>query len=147
MKKKTYNILLVEDSSADIILTKRTIRKIKINVNFHIIEDGSMVLPYLQKSAEFSRTDLPDLIILDLKLPKLNGLDVLKKIKEDPKLKVIPVIIFSASNLIEDVKKCYENYANAFITKPIDLEEFEKIIISIKNFYFGVVSLPNHYLF
>ena len=130
-------ILLVEDNEGDIILTQEALRDGKIKNNIIIARDGVEALAVLD-----SGESLPDLILLDINLPKLNGLEVLTAIKTDPRLKTIPVIMLSTSDEQNDILTSYNNYANCFITKPVDFNRFIDVVRTIETFWISIVKLP-----
>lgn len=141
---KIVEILLVEDSPGDIRLTQEALRDSKISNNLHIAMDGEEALAFLKKEGKFSEKPRPDLILLDLNLPKKDGREVLDEIKRDNDLKRIPVVILTISEAEEDIFKSYNLHANCYITKPVDLEQFIKVIKATENFWFTIVKLPNH---
>lgn len=141
-KIKSVEILLVEDNSGDIRLTKEAMKDAKIINNLNVVEDGVEALAYLRKKGKFKGVKRPDLILLDINLPKKNGREVLAEIKQDIYLKQIPVVILTISNAEEDIINTYELHANCYITKPVDMEQFTKVVKSIDNFWFSIVKLP-----
>jgi len=136
-------ILLVEDNAADIRLTEEVIRGIKIVNRIYVVRDGVEAIDFLEKKGKFSNVSDPDLILLDLNLPKKGGFEVLKEIKQDDNLKLIPVVILTISDAKEDLIKAYNLHANCYIIKPLEMKEFSRIIHSIINFWFKIVKLPN----
>ncbi len=141
-KIKQVEILLVEDNLGDIRLTKEAMKEAKIINNLNVVEDGIEALAYLRKKGNFKGVKRPDLILLDINLPKKNGREVLAEIKQDIHLKQIPVVILTVSNAEEDIIKTYELHANCYITKPVDMEQFIKVVKSIDAFWFSIVKLP-----
>ena len=139
---RPVEILLVEDNPGDIRLTKEAMKEAKIVNNLNVVEDGVEALAYLRKKGIFKGANRPDLILLDLNLPKKNGREVLAEIKQDINLKQIPVVILTVSQAEEDVFKTYELHANCFITKPVDMDQFIKVVKSIEDFWFSIVRLP-----
>ena len=135
-------ILLIEDDSGDIGLISKTIDVNKRNVNFNYVKDGIEAMEYLYKKGRYKDSETPDLILLDLNLPKKNGHEVLKEIKTDKILKCIPVIVLTGSDDHNDVIESYQHRANAYIIKPADWDLFEKYIITFKEFWFNNVQLP-----
>jgi len=135
-------ILLVEDNPGDVRLTVEAFIESKILNNLHIVEDGIDALAYLRKEGKYEREPRPDLILLDLNLPKKDGREVLEEIKKEDPLKKIPVVVLTTSSAEEDIIKSYELYANCYITKPVDINQFMKVIRSIANFWFSIVKLP-----
>lgn len=132
-------ILLVEDNEGDIILTKEALLEGKLKNEVSVAIDGQEALDLLRSS-----TSLPDLILLDINLPKMNGLEVLAAIKKDDRLKMIPVIMLSTSAAESDIKDSYANHASCFITKPVDYNRFIEVIRTIEDFWITVVHLPNN---
>ncbi len=139
---RPVEILLVEDNPGDIRLIKEAMKEAKIINNLNVVEDGAEAIAYLRGLETFKDATLPDIIFLDLNLPKKNGREVLAEIKQDINLKQIPVVILTVSKAEEDIIKTYELHANCFITKPVDLEQFIKVVKSIENFWFSIVKLP-----
>ncbi|MFX1389988.1 MAG: response regulator [Promethearchaeota archaeon] len=136
-------ILLVEDNAADIRLTDEVIRVIKIVKNLYVVRDGVEAIDFLRKKGRFANVSEPDLILLDLNLPKKGGFEVLDEIKQDDNLKQIPVVILTISDAEEDIIKAYNLYANCYVIKPLEMKEFSNIIESIIHFWFRIVKLPN----
>jgi two-component system, chemotaxis family, response regulator Rcp1 len=136
-------ILLIEDNPGDARLTLEALKEGKVKNNLHIVYDGVEATDFLFKRNEYVNSPRPDLIILDLNLPKKNGREVLAEIKVDENLKRIPVAIFTTSKSEEDVLLTYNLHANCFITKPIDLDKFFEVVKSIENFWLTIVKLPN----
>ena len=143
-KIRPVEILLVDDNPGDIRLTQEALKDSKVLNNLHIVEDGLEALNYLRKKGEFKNEATPDLVLLDLNLPKRNGREVLSEIKEDDLLKHIPVVILTISRAEEDILKSYELHANCYITKPVDMNQFIKIVRSIESFWFSIVKLPQN---
>ena len=139
---KPVEILLVEDNKGDVGLVEEVFEESKIRNNLHVAEDGEDAIFYLHGKGKFSGSRRPDLILLDLNLPKKDGREVLKEIKEDDNLKNIPVVILTTSNAEKDILGAYGLRANAYVTKPIDFDQFINVIGSIVNFWLGVVQLP-----
>ena len=139
---KTIDILLVEDNPADIDLTKEAFEECKFANNLHIVSDGENALAFLRKESNFRDKPRPDLILLDLNLPKIDGREILAEIKNDDKLKQIPVVILTTSESKEDITEMYKLHANCYITKPVDINQFIKVVQSIGDFWFAIVKLP-----
>lgn len=138
------DILLVEDNPGDVRLTMEALKEGKINNNLHIVGDGKEALDFLHRSKKYKNSVRPDLILLDLNLPKLDGREVLNKIKKDSSLKRIPVVVLTTSEDEQDIFDSYNKYANCYITKPVDLDQFVKIIKTIGKFWFSIVKLPDN---
>ncbi len=139
---KIIDILLVEDNPADIDLTKEAFEECKFLNKLHIISDGETALAFLRNENNFRDKPRPDLILLDLNLPKIDGREILAEIKNDDKLKQIPVVILTTSESKEDITEMYKLHANCYITKPVDINQFIKVVQSIGDFWFSIVKLP-----
>lgn len=136
------DILLVEDNPADVRLMVETLKQEKILNNLHTVSDGEEAMAFLHKQGKYSKAERPDLILLDLNLPKMDGREVLKEIKSDDELKMIPVVILTVSKAEEDILKTYKLHANCYITKPVDLGQFSRIAKAVQDFWLTVVKLP-----
>ena len=139
---KPIEILLVEDNPGDIVLTKEAFKESRILVNLNTVEDGLEALDYLNQKEQYKEKPKPDLILLDLNLPGMNGFELLTKIKKNKSLRIIPVVVLTCSNATEDIIKIYALRANCFITKPVNLKQFNNVIKGISNFWFNIVKLP-----
>ena len=137
------HILLVEDNEGDVYLVTEAFEESKIINKISVARDGREAIDFLDKKGKYEREELPDLIILDVNLPKINGHEVLEYIKEKEGLKQIPVIMLSTSSAEKDILLSYKNHANCFITKPVDVNNFLKVISSIENFWISIVKLPS----
>lgn len=135
-------ILLVEDSPGDARLAREGLSECKIRNNLHIVDDGVKAMAFLRRQGEYAKTPRPDLILLDLNLPRKDGREVLREIKEDDSLKVIPVVILTTSKAEEDIIKSYSLHANCYVTKPLGLQQFLDVVRSIEDFWFTIVRLP-----
>lgn len=135
-------VLLVEDNPGDVQLTRIALEDSKMSVNLNVVEDGVEAIDYLQKKQKYADKPHPDLILLDLNLPKKDGREVLAQIKSDPVLKRIPIVVLTTSQAEEDILKAYNLNANCYITKPVDFDQFFKIVQSIEQFWFTIVKLP-----
>ena len=142
---KPIEILLVEDNPGDADLAREALESSKINNRLHGVGDGEKAMAFLFRKGEYSGVPRPDLILLDLNLPKKDGRQVLAEIKEDDNLKRIPVVILTTSRAEEDVLKSYNLHANCYITKPIDLHQFLHVVKCIEEFWLSIVVLPNGY--
>ena len=136
-------ILLVEDNLGDARLTREALKEGKVYNNLHWVKDGVEALEFLHRTGRHKGVPKPDIILLDLNLPKKDGREVLQEIKADPDLQRIPVVILTTSKAEEDVLKTYALHANCYVTKPVDLEQFIRVVRSIDNFWLTVVTLPN----
>ena len=136
-------ILLVEDNPADVRLTTEAFKEERFLNNLNIVTDGVEAMAYLRRAGKYAKAVRPDLILLDLNLPKKDGREVLKEIKEDEALKSIPVVVLTVSKAEEDILRSYKLHANCYITKPIDLKQFITVARSIQDFWLTIVKLPN----
>ena len=136
-------ILLVEDNPGDVRLTKEALKEGKVYSNLHTVKDGVEAMEYLRREGRFKEAPRPDIILLDLNLPRKDGREVLEEIKSDEKLKRIPVVVLTTSKAEEDVLRTYNLHANCYVTKPVDLEKFIVVIKSIDAFWLTVATLPN----
>jgi CheY-like chemotaxis protein len=143
MNAQAINILLVEDNPGDAELTKEAFKEGKIANNIEVVVDGEQAMEYLRKEGEYAQSITPDIILLDLNLPKKDGREVLHEIKNDENLKKIPVIILTTSQAEEDVQNAYDNHANCFIRKPVDMNKFIEVAHQVENFWLSIVKLPN----
>lgn len=136
------DILLVEDSAADVRLTREALRHTKLINRLMVASDGIQALAMLRRQGEHADLVRPDLILLDLNLPKKNGRAVLEEIKQDPDLRRIPVVIVTSSTAEEDVVRSYDLHANCYVTKPLELSNFVDVVKAIEDFWVGIVKLP-----
>ncbi len=143
MNTQPIEILLVEDNAGDVLLTQEALNEGKINNNLHVVMDGEEALEFLKKEGQYESAVTPDLILLDLNLPKKDGREVLKEIKASSTLKHIPVIILTTSNSQYDINNTYKLHANCYITKPVDFNQFVNIVKYIEQFWMKVVKLPS----
>jgi two-component system response regulator len=139
---RPIEILLVEDSPADIVITREAFDEAKLINSLHVVDDGVKAMEFLHQQGNYASAPRPDLILLDLNLPRKNGREVLAEIKADDELKSIPVIILTTSSAEEDILKSYNLHANCYVVKPVGFENFFKAVQSIRNFWFSVVALP-----
>jgi chemotaxis family two-component system response regulator Rcp1 len=142
-KYKIVDILLVEDNPGDIRLTKEALAEGKVANNLSVVQDGVEALAFLRREGVHSQAMRPDIILLDLNLPRMDGRELLAEIKTDENLKRIPVVILTTSKAEEDILRTYNLHANCFITKPVDLDRFIEVVKTIENFWFTIVKLPN----
>jgi CheY-like chemotaxis protein len=140
---KPMEVLLVEDSPGDVRLTREAFKDAKVLINLHVASDGTEAMAFLKREGGHTNAPRPDLILLDLNLPKKDGREVLGEIKESPTLKSIPVVILTTSASDADILKSYLLHANCYITKPEDLKGFLNVVKSIDNFWLSVVKLPH----
>jgi chemotaxis family two-component system response regulator Rcp1 len=139
---KHIEILLIEDSPADILLTREAFEESRILNTLHVAEDGVQAMDFLRKRGAHASAPRPDLILLDLNLPRKNGREVLAEIKADPDLKKIPIVVLTTSSAEEDVLKAYDLTANCYVVKPVGFDNFMQAMQSIRHFWFSVVTLP-----
>jgi CheY-like chemotaxis protein len=139
---KAIEILLVEDNPGDARLTREALSQSKVRNNLHRASDGEEAMAFLRRQGAFAQMPTPDLILLDLNLPRRDGREVLEEIKNDAGLKHIPVVILTSSQAEEDIIRSYQLHANCFITKPVDLEQLTKVVQGIEQFWFTLVKLP-----
>ena len=137
-------ILLVEDNAGDVRLTQEVLKSSKVRNNLIVASNGQEALNCLRKEGKYANSTRPDVILLDLNLPLMDGREVLEKIKVDPEFKRIPVVILTTSKAEEDILKTYNLHANCYITKPVDLEQFVKVVQTLEDFWLAIVKLPNH---
>lgn len=142
MKDRLIDILLVEDNPADINILREIFAESKVANNLHVVNDGEQAMNFLYKRGEFTAVPRPDLVLLDIGLPKIGGFEVLAEIKGNPNLKRIPVIMLTSSKAEEDILKSYDHHANSYITKPVHLDQLIEVVRRIEEFWFGVVILP-----
>jgi len=135
-------VLLVEDSPGDVRLTREALKDAKVHISLHVASDGIEAMAYLECEGPHLNAIRPDLILLDLNLPRKDGRQVLKEIKENPKLRSIPVVILTTSSSEADILQSYDLHANCYISKPVDLDGFLKVVQSIDSFWLSVVKLP-----
>ena len=142
MNSRTIEILLVEDNAGDARLTLEAFKEGKVLNNLTVMKDGVEALAYLRRQGGYASAKVPDLILLDLNLPRMSGREVLMEIKGDERLKTIPVVVLTTSADEQDVARAYSQHANCYITKPVDLDQFLGVIRSIENFWLTLVRLP-----
>ena len=142
MNARLIEVLLVEDDAGDVLLVRESFDEHKVGNNLSVVSDGVEAIEFLRAEGRFAGAQRPDLVLLDLNLPRKNGIEVLAEIKNDPQLATIPVVVLTTSEASEDVISSYELHANAYITKPVDFERFRHIVHQIDEFFVGVVKLP-----
>ena len=136
-------ILLVEDNPGDVELTREALHDGKVHMNLSVVSDGVEALAFLRREEGYAGSPRPDLILLDLNLPRKDGRAVLAEVKEDPALRHIPVVVLTSSQAEQDIVRAYDLHANCYVTKPVDLDQFITIVKSIETFWFTVVKLPH----
>jgi two-component system, chemotaxis family, response regulator Rcp1 len=135
-------ILLVEDNEGDILLTLEAFKELKVSNKVEVVRDGAEAIEFLKKEGQYSHSEIPNLILLDINMPRINGIEVLEFIKNNERLKKIPVVMLTTSSSEADIAACYERAANCFITKPMDFIKFLEIVQSIESFWFNIAQLP-----
>ncbi len=140
---KVAEILLVEDNPGDVRLTQEAFKEGKIINNLSVVVDGVEAMAFLRQDGGYTEAPRPDLILLDLNMPKKDGREVLTEIKNDPELKNIPVIILTTSQAEQDILRSYNLHANCYITKPVDLDQFNNVVKTLKDFWLSIVKLPS----
>jgi two-component system, chemotaxis family, response regulator Rcp1 len=135
-------ILLIEDDPGDVLLTRRALAESKVSNVIHVMQDGVQALAFLRQQPPHEEAARPDLVLLDLNLPRKGGLEVLAEVKADPELRQIPVVVLTTSSADEDVIRSYDLHANAYIQKPVDLSRFLSVVHAVDEFFVGVVRLP-----
>jgi CheY-like chemotaxis protein len=136
------DVLLVEDDPGDVLMTREAFEEHKLRNTLHVVNDGVDAVAFLRREGEFSDAPRPGLILLDLNLPRMDGREVLAEIKADENLRVIPVVVLTTSEAEEDVLRSYDLHANAYVTKPVDFEQFIRVVQHIDDFFVSVVKLP-----
>jgi CheY-like chemotaxis protein len=139
---RQIEILLVEDDPGDVVMTREAFQDYKIRNQLHVVNDGSEAMAFLRQEGEFADRPRPDLVLLDLNLPRMDGREVLQAIKSDPELASIPVVVLTTSENEDDVLRSYSLHANAYVTKPVDFERFIEVVRQIDEFFVSVVRLP-----
>jgi CheY-like chemotaxis protein len=143
-QRRNLELLVVEDNPAEILLLEEVLAEAEVALELRVVNDGVAALEYLRRQGRYAKALRPDLIMLDLNLPGLDGRQVLREIKADPELQVIPVVILSTSQAEEDIVECYRLQANCYIVKPVSLEEFIEVIRAMETFWFKIVRLPGN---
>jgi CheY-like chemotaxis protein len=141
-KPRVVDVLLVEDDAGDILMTREAFEHHKLRNKLHVVNDGEQALQFLRREGGYAGAPRPGLILLDLNLPRRDGMEVLAELKDDPELRVIPVVILTTSQAEEDILRSYALHANAYVSKPVDFERFMDVIRQIDNFFVTVVELP-----
>jgi CheY-like chemotaxis protein len=141
-KARPVEILLVEDDPGDVLITREAINSSKFSNNLNVVSNGEEALAYLRHEPPYAKSLRPGLILLDLNLPRLDGREVLAVVKEDPDLRRIPIVILTTSSADEDIVRSYDLHANAYVTKPVDFEQFMSVVRQIDEFFISIVTLP-----
>ena len=142
MNAELISVLLVEDDPGDVLLIREAFSDHKVGNGLSVVNDGVEAMKYVRREGEYADAQRPDLVLLDLNLPRKSGAEVLAEIKGDPQLSTIPVVVLTTSQSEEDVLRSYKMHANAYITKPVDFERFGQIVHQIDDFFIGIVRLP-----
>ncbi len=140
---RPIEVLLVDDDEADVDLTLRALRNDKILNNIHVARDGVEAMQFLRGEGKFAGSPRPDLILLDLNMPRKDGREVLREIRSDSELANIPVVVITTSDAPEDIDRSYSEHANSYITKPVGLDQFKRAISAVQEYWFAVVALPS----
>lgn len=141
---RSIEILMIEDNPGDVRLTREAMRQAKLDNRLNVVGDGVQALAYLRRQGEYGSAPRPDLILLDLNLPRMDGREVLAEIKADPEFKSIPVVVLTTSSSAQDVERIYALHANCYISKPVDFDKFMQVVQQIDEFWVRVVTLPNN---
>jgi len=141
-RARSARVLLIEDNRGDAVLTRRAFRRSRIENEITVAESGEKGLSILRREGEFSDAPWPDLILLDLNLPFMNGRDFLSTIKDDPDMRRIPVIVLSSSSADSDINACYERHANGYITKPVSSDTYDNVVSHIESYWFELMQMP-----
>jgi CheY-like chemotaxis protein len=142
MNAELISVLLVEDDPGDVLLVKEAFADNKVGNVLSVVNDGVEAMQYVRGEGDYSNAVRPDLILLDLNMPRKNGIEVLEEIKSDAGLSMIPIVVLTTSEAEEDIVRAYKLHANAYITKPVDFEQFSRIVHQIDDFFIGLVKLP-----
>lgn len=141
---RPIHILLVEDNEGDIILTMEALKEAKLDNKISIARDGEQAIQFLNKEGAYTHSRRPDLILLDINLPRIDGIEVLRYVKTNEQLKAIPVVMLTTSTSEKDIDEAYQNFANCYIAKPVDLDTFFEVVQKIENFWVSIVQLPKN---
>jgi two-component system, chemotaxis family, response regulator Rcp1 len=140
--RRPLAVLLVEDDAGDVVIAREALRAGQLHSRLSVVPDGVEAMHYLRREDGYAEVERPDLILLDLNLPRKSGHEVLAEVKADPQLRKIPVVVLSTSSAFEDVERSYELYANVYVTKPVDFDHFASVVKQIDDFFISVASLP-----
>ena len=143
-QQRTVEILLVDDNIGDVVLTKEALKGAEFSNHVSVVRDGIEALEFLRHEGKFANAGRPDLILLDINMPRKNGCEVLQDIRADSDLRLIPVVILTSSEAEDDIRRSYELGANCFVTKPADLDEMVKVVQAINHFWISIAKLPRH---
>jgi CheY-like chemotaxis protein len=138
------DVLLVEDDPGDVLLTQEAFEHNKVRNKLHVVSDGEQAMAFLRREGDYNSVPRPDLVLLDLNLPRKDGREVLEEIKDDPELRSIPVVVLTTSEAEEDILRSYRLHANAYVSKPVDFDQFIRVVRQIDDFFVTVVKLPGN---
>ena len=141
---RPIDVLLVEDDPGDVLMTREAFEDNKVANNLYVVSDGVLAMEFLRREGQYADAPTPDLVLLDLNLPRMDGREVLAALKEDPELRRIPVVVLTTSEAEDDVLRSYSLHANAYVTKPVDFARFIEVVRQIDEFFVTVVRLPHH---
>ena len=144
MNEEMVEVLLVEDDPGDVVMTQEAFADYKVANRLTVVSDGESAMSYLRKEGKYADAATPDLVLLDLNLPRMDGREVLAELKADPELRRVPVVVLTTSDAEEDIMRSYDLYANAYVTKPVDFDRFISVVRQIDDFFVSVVRLPRH---
>jgi CheY-like chemotaxis protein len=139
---RVIDVLLVEDDPGDVLMTREAFADFKVHNTLHVVNNGVDAMAFMRHEGEFADAPRPDLVLLDLNLPKMDGREVLAAVKEDPNLRAIPIVVLTTSEAEEDVVRSYSLHANAYVTKPVDFDRFIEVVRRIDDFFVSIVRLP-----
>ena len=139
---RAVEVLLIEDNPGDVRLTREALKEAKVHNNLSVVNDGLDAMSFLRREGRFAQAPRPDLVLLDLNMPRKDGREVLAEVKADPDLRRIPVVVLTTSKAEEDILRSYDLHANSYVTKPVDFEQFMKVVRSIEEFWLSVVKFP-----
>jgi CheY-like chemotaxis protein len=140
---RAVEVLLIEDNPGDVRLTQEALKEAKVHNNLSVVNDGLDAMSFLRREGRFAQAPRPDLVLLDLNMPRKDGREVLAEVKADPDLRRIPVVVLTTSKAEEDILRSYDLHANSYVTKPVDFEQFMKVVRSIEEFWLSVVKFPD----
>jgi two-component system, chemotaxis family, response regulator Rcp1 len=142
-RRSQLGVLLVEDDPGDVLIAQEALLAGHVDSRLEVVSDGVEAIAYLRNEGSYADAPRPDLILLDLNLPRKSGHEVLEEVKADPDLRSIPIVVLTTSGLEEDVVRCYDHYANVYVTKPVDFEQFTQVVKQIDDFFLSVAELPS----
>ena len=143
--ERPIEVLLVEDDPGDVMMTREAFQDYKLQNQLHVVSDGAEAMEFLRQEGEYAGRPRPDLVLLDLNLPRKDGREVLAEVKEDADLRTIPVVVLTTSEAEEDIARSYDLHANAYVSKPVDFDRFIEVVRQIDDFFVAVVQLPNRH--